>query len=620
MEINVGEENKEKLIKLFKDKNLEEYEKFYNKEDYKISLINVDSAYREKDPKNIYTANVIYLPSNPLTFTANSSIIQVNYPNHGFKEGNVIIVQNVSPISYVVSGNMYLFQNNSYLFIKIQNYVNLSYLNLTNKLKIQISVFNSSSLENVFFYGNIPINSIIGTFEINLPSVINKTNEINQSILDYLGVSSVNDLDKDFLLVALPFNYFSSQNQTYEITDFYQITFLDLYGIPINGINADYPINYLKLQSSQQVLQVIDSNTFIFKTNYTAITNGTGGGGKVQMMKITNTIEGFPDANNYTIRLKKNYNNVVRLELISSEFTFVDYLIKNSGINKNNKIYWKNLDDGNTIYSAEINEGNYDGTSLISQLTFAMNAIPRITSTIQNPVYNEFAINLNTYTQEIIFTGFKTDNLPNSLKIDVIVIESTNYFRLTIRHPNNLVEVNDIITIANSTDLGVISRLNINKTQTVYQVNKENSSYSCLIGPVNQITTSTDLLTTLTDDGGGAVTVKTKAKTSLLFNYSDTVGAVLGFRNVGSVNAITPYNTQISNFDKYVIDTNLNSVGNVVTSNNLLNFTGTNNYYLLYLNDYELVNNTSNLLTAFAKILLSGQPGDVLYNTYINYH
>ena len=44
-----------------------------------------------------------------------------------------------------------------------------------------------------------------------------------------------------------------------------------------------------------------------------------------------------------------------------------------------------------------------------------------------------------------------------------------------------------------------------------------------------------------------------------------------------------------------------------------------NNYYLLYVNDYELVANTSNQLTAFAKILLSGQPGDVLFNTFINY-
>ena len=56
-----------------------------------------------------------------------------------------------------------------------------------------------------------------------------------------------------------------------------------------------------------------------------------------------------------------------------------------------------------------------------------------------------------------------------------------------------------------------MSRLNINKSLIVYEVSKENSSYSVLIGPRNQITTNPDLLTTLTDDGGGAVQITTKA-------------------------------------------------------------------------------------------------------------
>ena len=55
------------------------------------------------------------------------------------------------------------------------------------------------------------------------------------------------------------------------------------------------------------------------------------------------------------------------------------------------------------------------------------------------------------------------------------------------------------------------------------------------------------------------------------------------------------------------------------TSSQLLNLTGSSNYLLLYINNWELVTNTSNLGACFAKILLSGQPGDVLYNTYINY-
>ena len=617
MEVDIDKVNEENNTRMVKDKKIEDYEKFYRKEEYKISLVNIDSSFRNKIPKNIYSTNVAYLPQDPLTFTENSSVITVNYPGHNLLQNDNIIIQNVQASSYVLSGGLYLFQNYSYLFIKLKHNINLNYLNLSNKLKIDISAVNTS--ENTYFYGNMPLNAIIGTFEINLPSVIDANIPFSTTILNYFNVTSASQMDSNYLLISLPFNYFSKTDQLLEITDFYKITFTDLFGIPINGINADFPINYLRLQSSQSISQVIDSNTFTIESNYSTYTGGSGGGSTVQIMKIINTIEGYPDANNYTVELKKNFNNVVRIELVSTEFTYIDYLIKSSGINKNNSIYWKNLDDGNNIYSITINEGNYDASHLISNLQTAMNSVPRITSTLENPVYNDFSINLNSYTQEIVFTAYKTEPIPNALKIDILELNGTQYFILIIRQQSNLVNVGDIITLSNSDDLGLISKSLINTSLTVYSINKENSSYTILFAPINQITTSQDLGTTLTDTGGGAVIVKTYADFSLLFNYGDTVGSVLGFKNVGSVNAITPFNTKISNFDLYLNDTQLNSVGNIDKSSQILNFSGNNNYYLLYINDFELVQNISSVPIAFAKILLSGSPGDVLYNTFINY-
>jgi hypothetical protein len=619
MEVNIDKINEENNKKMIKDKKIEDYDKFYKKEEYKVSLVNIDSTFRDKNPKNIYSTNVTYLPPDPLTFSNNSSIITINYPNHNLSINDNIIIQNVQASYYVLSGGLYLFQSYSYLFINLKHNINLNYLNLSNKLKIDISALNSTSLENIYFYGNMPVNAILGTFEINLPSVIDQITPINVAILNYFNVTSAAQLDSNYLLIKLPFNYFSNKDQILEITDFYKISFTDLYGIPINGINADFPINYLRLQSSQMVSQVIDSNTFTINTNYKTYTSGLGGGNTVQIMKIINTIEGYPDANNYTIQLKKNFNNVVRIELVSSEFTYIDYLIKSSGVNKNNNIYWKNLDDGNYIYSVSINEGNYDGTNLISNLQKAMNSVPRITSTVENTVYNDFSISLNSYTQEIVFTAFKTDPIPNALKIDTLQLNGVNYFILIIKQQSNLVIVGDTITISNSDDIGLISRTLINTSLTVYSINKENSTYTILLGPVNQITISQDLGTTLTDNGGGAVIVKTNADFSLLFNYSDTIGSILGFKNVGSVNAITPFNSRISNFDLYLNDTQLNSVGNLVTSSQILNFSGNNNYYLLYINDFELVQNISNVPISFAKILLTGLPGDVLFDSFVNY-
>jgi hypothetical protein len=248
-----------------------------------------------------------------------------------------------------------------------------------------------------------------------------------------------------------------------------------------------------------------------------------------------------------------------------------------------------------------------------------MNAIERITSTPEKKIFNDFLINYNLFTQEITFSAFKTENIPNSLKVDIVTINSIQYFRLIVNHPNNLVQINDSITISNSNAIGIITTNFINKTHTVYEINK-NNNYSILLGSINQISTSNNNLTlTLTDTGGASINIKSKAQISLLFNYKDTIGNVIGFKNVGHPNAITDYKKTISNFDSYLNDTKLNTVGNIVETPILLNFTGNNNYYLLYLNDYELVNNSNNQSPAFAKILLSGAIGDILYNTFVNF-
>ena len=619
MEINLDNENKIKNKIFLEDKQSEEYENFYKKEQLKVSLINIDSMFRNKSPKNIYTSSINYLPKDPITFIQDLQIIEINYPNNGFKENDRIIIQNVEGKSYILSGNIYLFQNYSYCFININHDYTTNYNNLLNKLQIEISVINPEMLNDKKFYGNIPINSLIGIFDINLPSIVNQTNEIPQSILTFLNSSSVESLDSSYILIKLPFNYFSYDNQYIEVTDFFKISFNDLYGLPINAINADYPITYQKLQGYHEVLSILNKDIFTIKTGYIALKNGMGGGTKIQIMKIMNIEEGYPDANNYTIKLKKNFNNVVRIELISTEFPFIDYLIKNSGPNKNNKIYWKHLDDGNYIYSTEIPEGNYDGQNLISLLMKNMNAIERITSTTEKKIFNDFLINYNSFTQEVNFSAFKTENIPNSLKVDIITINNIQYFRLIVNHPNNLVEINNLVTISNAAAIGIITSNFINKTHTVFEINKNNNNYSILLGTINQISTSTDLKTTLTDSGGGAINIKTKALISLLFNYKDTIGNIIGFKNVGQSNAITPYKNTISNFDSYLNDTKLNTVGNIVETSLLLNFTGNNNYYLLYLNDFELVNNSYNQLPAFAKILLSGTLGDILYNTFINF-
>lgn len=617
MEINLDNENNEKIKIYTMDKQKADYEQFYKNENLKISLINIDSGYRTKIPKNIYSSSVSYLPKNPLTINSNSSVIQINYPNHNFSVNDQIIIQNVTGYNYVVSGGLFLYNNFNYCVIKIKHYYNTDYTKLLVKPSITISMMDQTN--ETLAFGNIPLNSILGTYNIILPSIADITNPIPDTVLSNLSVTSAKELDSDYILIQLPFNYYSLSDSVFEITEFLKLSFLDLNGIPLNGINADYPINYERLQGFQQVYQVIDANNFTINTNYLAISDGISGGSKVQIMKIINTEIGYPESNNYSIKLKKTYTNVVRVELISTEIPYIEYLIYSSGPNKNNKIYWKHLDDGNYIYSCEILQGNYDGSTLFSLLESQMNNVQRKESTPENLIYNNFTIDYNGYTQEVKFNAFKTENIPNSLQIDVVTIKSIDYFRLTIIHPNNLVEIGDIISLSNAEQIGLIQANFLNTKLKVYEVNKNNSSYSILLGTILQLATSVNLTETITGNGGGNTTVTTRANASLLFSYSDTLGKIIGFRDVGQPNAITPYKSVISNFDNYVIETRLNTVGIINNGNLLLNLSGTYNYLLFYINDFELLQSNSTLLPCFAKILLSGLPGDVLYNTFVNY-
>jgi hypothetical protein len=615
MEITTFDESKDFIAKQKKfeyDLYKENYKKFYNNAEYKTQLLNIDSRYRNTKPKNIYKTNNDILPNNCLSVSRNSKIIKINYPNHTLSIGDSIIIQNVTSNYKVLTNCIYFFDQFEYAFINFNNHgVPIDFEDYYDKYQLSIEIIND--IGNNTNYGNIPINLMMGIFDISLPSIINKIVPLRPDMLALFNVNIVEELDSNYLMIKLPY-YFVVESNYYSPSDVFKLKFLNIGGIPLNYINADYPIDYNKNQGYQEITN-IDSDNIYITSSITASSDLSSGGNHIQIMLITNTLPGYPYSNSYSILLKRNFNNVVRIELVSTEFPYIDFLIKTS---VNNKLYWKHLDDGNQIYHASIPEGNYDPTSLISTISNALNEVPRYNSTVENPNYNIFTISLDPYTQEIVIIPFKNNNLPNSLTASLIDIENVKYVMLSIYHPGNLVEVGDTIEISNASKIGTIIDVTyLNKTHIVYQKNTTTQTYTVLISPLNQLTNATTI--DLTGNGGPSTVIKTKAKVSFLFNKPDTLGTILGFKNVGQANAITPYKSRISNFDSYILSTNLNEVGNIDTNSRLLNLTGSNFYILMYLNDYESVINNSNQLPAFAKILLSGNPGDILFNTFVNY-
>ena len=593
----------------------EKMNNFFNKTEYKTKLLNIDSFYRNKIPKNIYKSENIFLSNNPIQTTKNSNIISIYYPNHNFTINDNIIIQNVEGSTRTLINCLYFFVNYSYVFIQYNNHnIPLNYLDHIDNYKISIILLNNN---NITTYGNIPINAIIGIHNIYLPSLIDNLYPILPEILSVFNVSNVSELDNNFILIELPFSYTQNSELYYVSSDVFKFNILNIGGIPLEYINADYPINYQRSQGYHQIINITNDYIYI-QTSIISSYTINGGGDKIQIMLITNTIPGYPNANNYTIHLQHSFNNVVRIELLSTEIPFIDLLINSSGSKKNNKLYWKHYDDGNYIYQMDIPEGNYDSTNLISKITSIINTIPRIGSTNASPIYNIFDINLNIFTQEIKFYPYKNNNLPNSLSASLSIINNIKYVKITVYHPANLVVVADTILISGALKVGtIIDATLINTTQTIYEINITEQTYSFLIAPLNQITNATNI--DLTGNGGPSTIIKTRAKVSFLFNYQDTLGNILGFKNVGFSNAITPYNTIVSNFDSYIQSTNLNEVGNIDLSNKILNLTGSDFYILMYINNFECIINNSNQPIAFAKIILSGSPGDILFNTFINY-
>lgn len=592
----------------------------------KSTLLNIDSSYRNLYPKNIYKSDGKSLPLNPLNFKENSNIITVNYPNHGLNNGDRIIVQNVNGIDKIVSNSFYLLNKFKYMLIVFDdNFINTNYKNYVDSLYVNIELYGDTSIDNLI--NNIPLNSLLGMKKAlihnDIPSLDIKDIKLDSIINKYFTFT--NDLlNKKLLYIELPLEYINQKDDYIEISQVFKISYLHISGIPLGYLNANYPINNYNYQSHHEVYNVINNDTFEIETKTIAYFDVAGGGSKVQIMKIINSITGFPNANYYIITLKKSFNNVQKIELVSTEFPYIDLIVRE---NVNDKLYWKNLSDGPHEYYITIDEGTYTTTTLLDKLITKLNSTLRITSTAVNKIYNFFDVQFETNTQTIQFTSYEQSRLPNSFSIRLETINNFVYYILTINHKNNFVSSEDIITISSATDTTVtiltddviqlysLAAGYLNKDFSVYSVDINNQTYDVIIGLKDEIFTE---LVGIEARGGENVTIKSKTKVSLLFNKTDTIGDIIGFKNVGSDYSITDFKSVITNKDNYLNAINLDTVGNEITySSGFINLSGKYNYFLMYLNDIEFIYSNNNQQSAFAKILLAGNPGDVLFNTFV---
>ena len=613
------------LQEIENEKKYNEVDKYTNNFDLKVSLINIDSKFRNITPKNIVDSSPIFLKNNPIELIDNSYEIKVNVENHNFNIGDQIILQNVINKTYFLESSFFLVIKFNYCIILLKDH-NLNKITNKNNYDYMFNISNYRDLNNEDYrlIGNIPLNSILGIHKIYTLDNLNIKDSVLKNLISNINVNE-ESLRKDYLFFELPFEY-SKENKLpkdklfkdFQVIDLiFKCQVLNIGGIPFRYLNAEYPINYNQYQYSHLITNIED-NYIYFNSNVQANFSEISGGDKVYIGKILKSIEGYPNPNNYVIDLKNGFTDVVRIELISTEIPYIEYNINektNYNItNKTNKIYWKHLEDGNNIYSASISNGFYNSKDLSENLEEEMNKIPRISSTSNKIINNSFTIKINKNTHNIEFAAFKTESLPNSISI---IKESffTGSIKLRIRHPNNFVQVGDTITIVNCSNIGDVNASSINGDHTVFEVNLYSNNYIVLI-PIEDL----DEKFNLDGSGGTLINIKTPAKVSFLFNQPDTLGEFIGFNYVGEANAITAFSHKISNQTPYIYPLELDIVGNKLISNSIVNLFSQYYYYFMYINDFEgLLSNTNSFVdNPFSKILLAGNSGSILFNTFLN--
>jgi hypothetical protein len=564
-------------------------------ENIRITKINIDSMHRNQESKNILDTQVFNLSSDPITIINNSineSEMIISHPGHDFSPGDNIIIQGAKSTSISLSNAITFIGNSPYARIQHKNH-DLDFTTI-NDIYIYISGFIGNRNNNTEYY-NIPINKINNLHKIYF---IKSENEIHNNDYYYIHMDNV---IADF-------------SKVYDVTAL-NIVFTGINGINLNLINANYPLSIDQVQGYHIINSVSDDTYTIQLQINNNINIYNKGGDNVWITKVIEFIEGYENNNYYIIPLKKTFNNITKIKLISTEFPNTEKVIKSiPESKKNNMFYWKLENDGSTIYSVEMESGNYSIDLLENNLSTKIELLNRDTLRIinkNNAVYSYYekhqcTITIEPRTDIFSIRFYSTIFYPRAITYKANTSFTDNIGRLIITHPNHRLEIDNIITIINALTTDSIPSDVVNNSFLIERVIDENT-YQLKLPKYN--VSSTNIETT---NGGDSMGIRYPIKAQILMDKPDTIGKLIGYRNVGKSNAISNYNYLNTNKDVYQNDF---TIDNQYT-NNTINLSG-NNYILMTCPLFTDSYNSGITDNIFAKILLADDPGTIIYNQYV---
>jgi len=600
-----------------------------NKRRYRTDYINIDSIFRVKQP-SLDVDDPFVLSENPLDFNINSRIVFINHKNNSYEVGDLITLENVFGNQLVLQ----TFDDNGTATFEIPAGCNFMKINIPHGLPfdydddiIQIELNgirgDRGNMDNASFLGNIPINIFNTKHSIKLTLTqvdLDPDCNINNFPDGYF------DVNLNYFFIILPVSMQNPQNAAPYVLRTYnfKIIFLSIGGIPLNLLNARYPIDPNNRQGFH-IIRSVSQNGYMIELPINAILDENGGGKCVTVAKINSVNTGYPNPNDYIIELGATFHDVISVRLVSMEFPNSDTAIRDYPPERaNNKIYWNDIDDGNFLYSIEIPSGNYAPNDLVTIMETLFLATVRVNAGILGFNYspNHFIkVGINMNTNEVTFESFKEFILSQpiinvepaiSLDPEIVPDDPDAEYELTIFHPNHgLTEIGSIILISNAISHFGIPTDILNAEHIVIEI-IDNDTYKIKLPKLNLGIVRTDT------KGGAAVTILVPDLFRLRFDQPDTMASILGFRNPGDPNSIFAFSNIISNKDEYEFDIEENALGeSIIIKNNAIQLSG-DNYVLMIAEPLETLSSIGSIKRAFAKIQLCDIPGKVLFNTHVN--
>jgi len=570
----------------------------------KISYINIDSNLRNKIYKNIINNAFNNLTYNPVIFNKDDDTIEIKINNNNiinqFTKLDKIMIENITTQEFIFNSCLSFLNNSKYIKIKHKNHnITKNYKKYYKSFDVKINIQS-----DLYSIENIPINLINGIHNIFIyDDLINNENFIIDPMHELIKnlilkrEETKETISKNYYFFELPMIFFNNYNNEYVCQDNISIQFMNIAGIPLNYLNSNFPIN-INHKESNKIINDIYDDKIIIKSDIKAYTNEHGGGNNVIVSKIISVQEAYINPNSYMISSETIYYNISSIELISTEIpnTFFP-------INKyNNKLYWKNIYDGDHVYCVEIPEGSYNSSLLEKNIEQAINSIPRINSITDDPKYHNIKVTINIDNNLVLFDSYIRQDLDSELIFNQI--NDSQNIKMGIKYNNNIiVNIGDNIIIDNASNTNGVPSNIINGKHNIIDIS---NNYIFVILPLFNKTNFNN------SNNRNTIRVNYPFMIKLIFSYNDTLGNILGFNNVGEPYSETPF---LNKIDNNII---MNDHEDINNKNNIINLSGEQYYIYLYLNNFNNIINNKNDENIFGKILIDGKYGDFLYNTFVD--